>query len=239
MYAAVSYKDRILIQLTQTAGSGTTFNKAIRLMQWLSDNTFYNGMAFRRLKDDPVSILRSSYSKGFRGALNCRHKAFAYADCLLAAGIKALPLCLLRPHKYNGEPSVGCHFMVQVFLPEQNKWIITDPSFNTYFQDGQGRLLGYFDLIECVKNDSYIIKGYNFNGDSKRCIDIYKAVFVQATMQYIGIWEDNSRKNRKADSAYYLISPEGYDLNAELKQFISGWKPLAYRAINPSDITKI
>lgn len=198
-------------RLDSIAGEGGDLSRALRIQNWLTDNTCYNGMQWRMVSDNPVDILCRSYKKGFKDGMNCRAKAYCLTDCLLAVGIKALPLCLMRSIIYNGQPAVGAHFMVHIYISEIKKWIVTDPSFNTYFTDASDELLDYFQLIKAVKNKSYTPKGYNFNGSS-RGNDKYGEIFVEGTMQHIAIWKNNIRtKNpKRVKESYYIISPQNY-----------------------------
>ena len=53
----------------------TAFQKALSIMNWLTKNTYYNGMQDKALPDDSLQILSFSVGKGFQNAINCRCKA--------------------------------------------------------------------------------------------------------------------------------------------------------------------
>ncbi len=55
--------------LSSVAGEGTDFERAISIMQWLTDNTFYSGASVIWNADNGVTILESSFGKGFEGAV--------------------------------------------------------------------------------------------------------------------------------------------------------------------------
>ena len=68
------------------------FHTALRVMDWLSAHTHYCGLQFRLIPDRTPAILAYGYDKPFRNAINCRFKAIAMADCLLALQKKAYPV---------------------------------------------------------------------------------------------------------------------------------------------------
>lgn len=167
----------------------TDFERALSLMHWLTDNTYYNGnqLLFHKwLPDNTLKILNFAYGKPFKYAINCRYKAVVLTDLLIAYGIKAVPIALCDAN------NDGNHLMVQAFLSDEQKWVLLDPSFNTYFTDESGNALDVFSLRDCflLKNNP-IICDYNFNGTTK-AFDVYKELFVKSVMTNISTWHDNT-----------------------------------------------
>lgn len=171
------------------------FERALSLMQWLTDNTYYSGhqvLFHKGLFDDTLDILNFSYGKSFEFAINCRYKAIALADLLIAYGIKAMPIAMIDANRD------GNHLTVQVFLDDEQKWVLLDPSFNTYFKDENGNILDAFSLRDYfLSGHDPVICGYNFNGTAQ-CIDIYKELFVKSVMTNLTTWHDNTDANRKS-----------------------------------------
>ena len=175
-------------------GKTTVFEKALSVMQWLTDNTFYSGMQFRMLPDDTLTLLEFSCGNGFKCALNCRDKAIALTDLLLAHGIKAYPLCLLDTQK------IDSHFVVHVYCEDINRWVVLDPSFNCYFTDDENNVLNIWSLRELkLKNKQANIVGYSFNGTDE-AKDVYLKYFVNKQLARVSTWSDNSNKNRKTNN---------------------------------------
>jgi len=140
-------------KLDEIAGQGSAFDRALRLMDWLSAHTWYNGMSIwsARLPDDGLKILRYAHNRSFGRCLNCRHKAIALADCLRAAGMAAMPVGFCNYTYRPGEEKViptPNHLTVHLWLPEERRWVMLDPSFNSYVTDENGRAL---NLIEIQK----------------------------------------------------------------------------------------
>ncbi len=175
--------------LLAIAGNGSDFEKAIRIMQWLTDNTFYSGASITWNADDALMILENSYQKGFKQAICCRDKAIALTDCLLAVGLKAYPICMLSANRK------GCHFTVHCLLKETSSWILLDPSFNSYFKNGDKTLNIWETKQTFLNNTEPQIVGYSFNG-TDCCKDIYVTHFLKQLMTNISTWENSSEKGR-------------------------------------------
>ena len=76
-------------KLSEIATADTDFKKAVQVLNWFTENTFYNGAMLRYITDNTIEILNYAFGKTFKNAINCRLKAIAFADCLVAVGIKA------------------------------------------------------------------------------------------------------------------------------------------------------
>ena len=160
--------------LNDIAGQGGTFTRALRLMDWFCAHTCYCGMEIRAAyrfqgkKEDSLRILRYSYDGGFAHAINCRHKAYVFADCLIAAGIWAMPIAMgsftYRPGEEDVTPRTS-HFVVHAWLPEEARWVMLDPSMNTYVIDEEDRALHLIEIHECRRRGETLrLARYDFNG---------------------------------------------------------------------------
>ena len=202
--------------IAEIAKDGDTFAKSIRVMQWLTDNTLYNGMQLRLNPDDTDKILTFALAGDFAHSINCRLKVIAFADLLISIGITALPLALIGLE-------AGCHLMVHVYLEESDTWVILDPSFNTYFTCDD-KVLNIVELRDkiCAKQ-TVLINGYNFNGSNTECIDIYRNLFVYGCLEYVLAWKDNKRKISKHQKVFgcefnYLLEPDGHSYLTALEK---------------------
>lgn len=156
------------------AGQGGTFTRALRLMDWFCAHTCYNGMEIRATyrfqgkKEDSLRILRYSFDGGFSHAINCRHKAYVFADCLIAAGIWAIPIAMGSFTYRAGEADVTprtSHFVVHAWLPEEHRWVMLDPSMNSYVVDGTGRALHLIEIHGLHRQGGELrLVQYDFNG---------------------------------------------------------------------------
>ena len=163
-------------KLSEIAEQGSTFARALRVIDWLAGQTCYNGMEIRACflfqgkREVSERILRYSYDGGFKRAINCRHKAMVLSDCLMAVGIAALPLWL------SNHPN--CHYVVHAWLPEVSRWVMLDPSLNTYITDEAGRALSLIEIHEKHRaGEELSVAQYNFNG-TQDCRETYLDNFI-------------------------------------------------------------
>lgn len=171
--------------LNQIAVGSNDFEKAVAVMQWLTDNTMYSGVQLSALPDDTRQFLDFSFGKPFKNALNCRYKAITLTDLLIALGIKAYPMAL-----QDGQG--GNHFVVHIYCKECKKWAVADPSFNAYFTDENGNVLNVYELRNLfLENKMPVINGYSFNG-TERCKTNYINYFIKQCLTNISTWHDNS-----------------------------------------------
>lgn len=169
--------------LQECAQGADDFHTALRVMDWLSAHTHYCGLQFRLIPDRTPAILAYGYDNPFRNAINCRFKAIAMADCLLALQRNAYPVALIaQGEKGKDRP---CHLIVHMYARELEKWVVFDPSFRTYFLDKTGRPLDIFELREqFMEEKTPRFPGYDLNG-SDGLQDIYIQAFVKAALTYI------------------------------------------------------
>lgn len=185
--------------LNKVIKGNSDFQRALSIMQWLTDSTYYNGYQVvfsKMLPDDALSILDFAYKKPFKYAINCRFKAIVLTDLLISLGFKAYPVAMFDSAKNAN------HFTVHVYLNDAQKWVLLDPSFNTYFTDDYGKVLNAFELRNIFLNGKEpIINGYNFNR-TKECLDVYKEIFIKSCLSNLYTWYDNSNNGRQKTKTF-------------------------------------
>ena len=160
--------------LDEVAGQGSSFERALRVMDWLTAHTWYNGvnvlanMRFYRRWSKTPQMLRFGYDKPFRRALNCGHKAAVLTDCLLAVGMFAMQVAAVG--YYSDVKDYWCnHCVVHVWLEEEKRWVVLDPSFNSYFTDSAGCVVNLIELQDLYRKGEEIrVAQYDFNGTQDR-----------------------------------------------------------------------
>lgn len=180
-------------KLSEVATADTDFEKVIQILNWLTQNTFYNGATLNYMTDNSMDILKNSFGKSFKYALNCRLKAISFADCLVAVGINAYPVCMCSSVLKN------CHFTCQAYIGELDKWCVFDPSFGCWFADKNGNPVDVFEMREIfLQGNEPVVNGYNFNGTTE-CFDVYINAFLKMCISNLSTWQDNSmvRRNKK------------------------------------------
>lgn len=176
--------------LSSVASADTDFEKTLQILNWLTEHTYYSGAQMRGVTDNTLDILEFSFDKPFTHAINCRDKAIAFADCLVAVGIKAYPVCMLSP-EFN-----GCHFTCMAYISEIDKWCAFDPSFGCWFSDENGNPVSLFEIRDMfIEGKEPVVNGYNFNG-TEECFDVYMNSFLKGSISNMSTWEDNSMEAR-------------------------------------------
>ena len=180
--------------LSDIATADSDFDKAVQILEWLTEHTYYSGMQMKMLNDDTLEILEYSFDKPFNRAINCRYRAIAFADCLVAVGIKAFPVAMVSSE------FTGSHFTCLVYISEEDKWCSFDPSFGCWFTDEEGELLDIFEIRELfLENKEPVVKGYSFNGKQEN-FDVYMNSFLKFCVSNISTWADNSTDRRSENT---------------------------------------
>ena len=177
--------------LQKIAGEGGDFDRVLRLMEWLCAHTWYNGGSiwsaylFQR-RENSAHMLRYAFDKPFARALNCKHRALLLADCLLALGICAMPLWLRNESRQDdGSVSTFKHCVVHAWLGDERRWVMLDPSFDSYVTDENGRALHLVEIHERYRKGEHLgVAQYAFNG-KQDCEDIYLECFLLASLRSI------------------------------------------------------
>ncbi len=180
----------------------------LAIMNYLTAHTYYCSATRNILPDDGAEILENAFDLSFDKALNCRSKAIVFTDILNSYGIKALPICAMSDDK-------GCHFLVNVWLKEENRFISFDPSFNCFFTDKTGRELSVYELRDrIIENETVTINGYSFLGtdDFK---DYYYSAFICDLMANLSTWKTNLRGKKE------LSKVCGVDFDAKVPETLN------------------
>lgn len=180
--------------LSDIATADSDFDKAVQILEWLTEHTYYSGMQMKMLNDDTLEILDYSFDKPFNRAINCRYRAIAFADCLVAVGIKAFPVAMVSSE------FTGSHFTCLVYISEEDKWCSFDPSFGCWFTDEDGELLDIFEIRELfLEKKEPVVKGYSFNGKQEN-FDVYMNSFLKFCISNLSTWADNSTDRRSENT---------------------------------------
>lgn len=172
--------------LIKVAGNGSDSEKIRNILNWLTDNTYYCGVGANITPDDSLKILKASYQRDFKRAINCRQRAILFTDICIALGIKAYPIMLLS------KSSWCCHFIVHVYISELGKWVAYDPSFGVRFLY-ENKPINVFELRKMLLVDKQIeYEGYTLNGTGD-CLEIYINGFLRSSLSNIGTWKNNIR----------------------------------------------
>jgi transglutaminase-like putative cysteine protease len=127
--------------LSAVAGNGPYLHRGVRLMNWLRDNTTYDGGT----QTHPDYNCRDLLSYGYRHlekGLNCRMLATVLAELLLGLGLCARIVALHSPSRFDADN----HVVTIVWLPDLKERVMLDPSFKAYLEDPADTPLSPWEL---------------------------------------------------------------------------------------------
>lgn len=168
-----------------------TFTRVVALMDWVTEHTQYSG--YSNLRPSKLDeILDFGLDRGFDGAINCANKAILLSDVLLVNDIFAMPVWLENKIYDYRKLTFGdstCHVIVHAYLPEHEKWVLLDPSFNAYFTDRAGNLLNLFEVSALSARPQDIrVCNYNLNGTDKFA-ERYLEAFLLKALYILSVFE--------------------------------------------------
>lgn len=116
--------------LEKTAGDGSEFEKAVRLMNEFAPRLTHKSDYDNHIEDKALSLLEYSLNKKFSG-INCRAKAQILNEMCLSLGIFSRKVWLMPNSRYDGD----CHVVNEVWDSTLDKWVMLDITNNEYWID--------------------------------------------------------------------------------------------------------
>jgi hypothetical protein len=168
-YPAFTYQDSTaqnLVALREThdlkkaAGDGDEMSKILKLLQWVHTTIRHNGQALSPDPENALNILQ--YCQDTGNGVNCVMMAIVLNEVYLSMGFKS--------RYVNGHCKTRIfdewHAFNMVYATTLGKWLFVDPTFNAYFTDGNGNVLGIREIREHLIQDQLIIlnDGADYNG---------------------------------------------------------------------------
>lgn len=113
--------------IQSVAGEGDDFERAVRLLKWLSANTKHKGNYDNHVKAHAKPLLDYSFGKDENG-INCAALSQALTEMLLAVGIKARKIFMMPLSPYDSDN----HVVVEAYSEKIGKWYMLDPTYGLY-----------------------------------------------------------------------------------------------------------
>ena len=190
--------------LREIAGEGDTQSRALNLLHWLCAHTRHGNPNPKSLPDGlqlhADSLLDWCFDQPGNDP-NCKHLSIILSECLLAVGIKAYALwCFPKADKGDN------HVVVQVWLPEESRWIMLDPSWAVYFTDEAGRILCARQVREYLGSGAFL----QLNPEGQRVAGWY-IDYMAADMYHFNRVLDTRYGVMRENSKRAQLCPVGYD----------------------------
>lgn len=115
------------------AGSGTEFEKALRLMNEFAPRLTHRSNFDNNVAMTALSLLDYSLDSKQNG-INCRCKAQILNEMCLALGIYARKVWIMPYSEYD----LDCHVVNEIWDTKLSKWVMLDITLNEYWVDENG-----------------------------------------------------------------------------------------------------
>lgn len=165
-FAAEGLKElKTRYNLGRIAKSGTSFEKAVRLLRHFSPRLTHDSFFDNHVECNALELLSYSFDKKERG-INCLNKAKILAECCLALDIYARRVFINPFSPFDFDSHVVC----EIFDEKTDKWIMLDPTTNGYFVDEN---LTPLSAVE-IRNNFIAARFQTFVSSSGRGKDLQK-----------------------------------------------------------------
>jgi len=145
--------------LDTLAGEGTPFEKAVRLMDWLTTHVRHDGSCNPEGSRCAMTALAYAFDQPEKG-VNCSWLAMILTECLLSLGIPARTIDIVPFAPYDADNHVITHVWTGV------QWVMLDPTTNSYAMNKDGNLLDVFTLRALLADQQEVVfcDGLRYNG---------------------------------------------------------------------------
>ena len=192
------------------AGSGDDFSKAKNLLHWVSDNIYHKGDYSGQVPMNSLDLLDAAYGKGPEHGINCVCLSIVLTECLLAIGLKAKTVLIMPCSPYDGDN----HCVTQAYITGINKWVMLDPTLNTYFTNKQGTYLSLLELRSHLANQEPVL----FNDEAKYNDTTWtdeaakeNTAYFAKNLFYFQLSEISAFGGGDALNRLITLCPQGYD----------------------------
>jgi len=199
--------------LETIAGYGSDFAKAKNMLHWVSNHTYHNGYYASDVSSTALDLLAYAYDKGSDHGVNCAALSTILTECLLAIGLSARTVLLMPCSPYDGDN----HVVTQVYCKEWQKWVMLDPTLNTYMSNENRDVLSVIELRNHLADQKpiYFNAEAQYN-DEPWTTDSVKenTTYFAKNLFYLGAYEQSPFNDDADSNRFVLLCPNGYDPKA-------------------------
>jgi len=206
--------------LPAIAGEGNAFDRAVRMMDWLTTHVRHNGNCNPKGDRCAMTALDFAFDQPEKG-VNCAWLATTLTELLLALGIPARTVYIYPFAPYDCDN----HVVTEVWSGDA--WVMLDPTCNCFVRDAQGRLLSVLDLRAALADQQEVIfnDGLRYNGNP------YSHEEHRDYLAKDLCWLRMAEVSGQAESRFVTLAPVTFDphrhqrLNVQYRLRVQGDQP--------------
>lgn len=206
--------------LPAIAGEGCAFDRAIRLMDWLTTHVRHNGMCNPEGRRGALTALAFAFDQPDKG-VNCAWLATTLTECLLSLEIPARTVYIMPFAPYDCDN----HVVTEVW--DGDRWIMLDPTCNCFARDAEGTPLSVLGLRAALASQQQITfnDGLRYNGQP------YSHEEHRDYLAKDLCWLRMAEASGQEDSRFVTLAPVGFDphrhqlLNVQYRLRVQGDQP--------------
>lgn len=207
--------------LADIAGTGSSFDRSVRVMDWLTAHVRHNSMCNPEGARCAATALAFAFDQPEKG-VNCAWLATTLTECLLSLSIPARTVYIMPFAPYDCDN----HVVTEVWSGRQ--WIMLDPTCNCYARDSRGNLLSVFGLRAALADQQEITfnEGLRYNGQPYSHDD--HRDYLAKDLYWFRIAEQTGSGDT---GRHVTIAPDGFDphrhevLNVQYRLRVQGDHP--------------
>lgn len=206
--------------LAAVAGEGAAFDRAVRVMDWLTTHVRHNGSC----NPDGPRCARTALTYAFdqpEKGVNCAWLATTLTECLLSLGIPARTVYIMPFAPYDCDN----HVVTEAWAADG--WVMLDPTCNCYVRDAQGQLLSVLTLRTALADRQPVAfnDGLRYNGQP------YSQEKHRDYLAKDLCWFRIAETTGAAEGRLVTVAPVGFDphrhqlLNVRYRMQVQGDQP--------------
>lgn len=206
--------------LAAIAGAGSSTDRAIRLMDWLTTHVRHNGSCNPEGRRCALTALEYAFDQPDKG-VNCAWLASTLTELLLALSIPARTVYIMPFAPYDCDN----HVVTEVWTGDA--WVMLDPTCNCFARDAQGRLLSVLGLRAALADQQEIA----FNDGLRYNSSPYSHEEHRDYLAKDLCWLRMAEISGQAESRFVTLAPVGFDphrhqlLNVQYRLRVQGDQP--------------
>ena len=154
---------RKVFKLDSVAGAGNDVSQILNLLHWVHNLIPHDGNHGNPEIRNAMNMI--SVCKKENRSLNCRGLATVLNECYLSLGFKSRFITCLPKDSLGIDKD--CHVINMVYSDSLKKWLLIDPTYDTYVMNEKRELLSIEEVRDRIINDKPLIINPDANWNNK------------------------------------------------------------------------